>query len=536
MSNHPVNTTEPYPKAPVDKKAFIFLVLIALFTVSFNLGGRPIEAKDYVRYAEVGREILEYHDWVMLYLNGSIYVDKPPLHFWLIAWSYKFFGVNPFAARLPSALAAFGGVLLTFFFGRKIFGGTETAFMAAILLLSSYDYIWWARRTRIDMIFAFLFSASLVCFYCGCAADAGKRKAVWYLAFWFATGLAFMDKAFIALATLVVVIPYSVMVARKPEGRRISAGLFAATSPCLLLPVLPWIIALVNHPQFPAFWEILERTKIMDRQEAFYFYLVQMPLKLLPATPFLAMGIWGFIRYRKGLSHCHGLSFAMVWIVSYFFILHLTVAKNTRYLLPLYLPASLMSAWAFQFFLEKRKAIVAAILRWGDRILLGAVALGVLSPLFVAYHYHVTLIPAVLYSLALSASILLVRQFLPYKKAGLFVSFILLMLVIDVNDTIGREKASVYYRMNYLLTNESLEAGQIAFYRCSNRAWEPLNFYFNRILACSEKWSEINSSPKIRAIITTRNAVEKEIPLKDIQNRGRIVYLDKGWVIYIKKN
>ena len=536
MSNHPVDTTNPHPKDPADRKAFIFLILIALFAVSFNLGGRPIEAKDYVRYAEVGREILEYNDWVMMYLNGSIYVDKPPLPFWLIAWSYKFFGVNPFAARLPSALAALGGVLLTFFFARRIFGSTETAFMAAIILLSSYDYLWWARRTRVDMIFAFLFSASLVCFYCGCAADAGKRKALWYLAFWFATGLAFMDKAFIALANLVVVIAYSVMVARKPEGRRISPGLFAATSPCLLLPVLPWIIALVSHPQFSAFWEILERTKIMDRQEAFYFYLVQAPLKLLPAAPLLAMGIWGFIRYRKGLSHSHALSFAMVWIASYFFILHLTVAKNTRYLLPLYLPASLMSAWAIQFFLEKRKAVVAAILRWGDRILLGVVALSILSPLFVAYHYQVTLLPAVLYSIALGASILLIRKFLPYKTAGLFLSFILLMLVIDVDDTIGREKASVYYRMNHLLTNERLEPGQIAFHGCDNRAQEPMNFYFNRIIACSEKWSEIKSSPKIKAIITTRSAIEKEIPPENIQNQGRIIYLDKGWVIYIKKN
>ena len=96
--------------------------------------------------------------------------------------------------------------------------------MAAIILLSTYDYMWWARRTRIDMIFALLFAASLLCFYCGCAADAGKRKAIWYLAFWFATGLAFMDKAFIALANLVVVIPYSVLVARRTEGGRVSPG------------------------------------------------------------------------------------------------------------------------------------------------------------------------------------------------------------------------------------------------------------------------------------------------------------------------
>jgi len=85
-----------------------------------------------------------------------------------------------------------------------------------------------------------------------------------------------MDKAFAALANLFVVVPDSIMVGRNHQGRRISPGPLAATSPCLLLPLLPWIIALANHPQFSAFCEILGRTKIMDRQEAFYFYLLQM--------------------------------------------------------------------------------------------------------------------------------------------------------------------------------------------------------------------------------------------------------------------
>jgi hypothetical protein len=48
MSYHPVNTTDLHPKKPADRKTFIYLILIALFAVSFNLGGRPIEAKDYV--------------------------------------------------------------------------------------------------------------------------------------------------------------------------------------------------------------------------------------------------------------------------------------------------------------------------------------------------------------------------------------------------------------------------------------------------------------------------------------------------------
>ena len=78
--------------------------------------------------------------------------------------------------------------------------------------------------------------------------------------------------------------------------------------------------------------------------------------------------------------------------------------------------------------------------------------------------------------------------------------------------------------------------GEIAFHGCDSRAQEAISFYFNHTIACSEKWSAINSSPKIRAIVTTRSAIKEEIARGDIQNRGRIIYMDKGWVIYIKKS
>jgi 4-amino-4-deoxy-L-arabinose transferase-like glycosyltransferase len=534
MSNNSVDTPDLLAVNSAGKKALIYLIAVALFAVLFNLGGRPIETKDYLRYAEVGREILELSDWVMLHLNGSIYVDKPPLHFWMIAWSYKIFGVIPFAARLPSSLAAIGGVLLAFFFVKKRFGSTQMAFTAAIMLLSAYDYMWWARRTRLDMGFAVLLSASLVCFYCGSEAAARKRKTCWYLAFWFITGLAFMDKAFIALSNLVVVVPYSIMVARNPQGRRVSPGLFAATSPCLLLPVLPWVIALVNHPHFTAYWEILGRTKIMDRQEAFYLYLIQMPLKLLPATPFFVMGIWIFFRHRRQIPHYRELSFALLWIASYLFILHLTVAKNARYLLPLYLPVALVSAWAVQFLLDRKTQWFGAVLKQVDRVLLFGAALSLVGPLVFARYYRVPLGAALLYAVVLGAALFLFRRFLPYKTAGLFVSVIILLIVIDVGDTVGREKASRYYRINHILTQEKLAPRQIAFYKCFTRVQEAMNFYFNRINSCSDDWTAVNSSPEIKAVVTTREAIEKEIPPQDIQNAGRIISPGKGWVIYMK--
>jgi 4-amino-4-deoxy-L-arabinose transferase-like glycosyltransferase len=530
MSKNPVDTPAlPAEKSPA-AKTFAYLMALTLFAVWFNLGGRPIETKDYMRYAEVAREILESGDWVLMHLNGEIYVDKPPLHFWLIAGSYKLFGVNPFAARLPSSLAAIGFVLLAFFFVKRRFGSTRMAFMAAVMLLSAYDFMWWARRTRLDMMFAFLFSASLICFYCGSEEAVRKRRILWYLAFWFITGLAFMDKAFIAFADLVVVIPYGIMAARNPQGRRISPGLFAAASLCLLPAVLPWVLALISHPEFSAYWEILGRTQIMDRQEAFYFYLIQMPIKLLPATPFFAMGI----RHRRQMLQHRELAFCLWWFASYFSILHLTVAKNTRYLLPLYLPVALVGAWAVEYALDRRLQWFAPLLKRIDRIFSIGAALGLCAPLAYTYYWGVPPVAALFYTIALAAALVLARRFLPYRSAGLFVSAIILLVTIDVCDTVVRETASIYFRTNHLLQEQGLKPEQVAFFKCPNRIQQGMSFYFNRVTSCSQDWAALAAAPRIKAVVTTRKALADQTSTQDGHKTGRIISVDKGWVIYIK--
>ena len=55
---------------------------------------------DEGRYAEIAREMLARGDWVVPHLQGEPYLDKPPLLYWLVVFSYKMFGVHDWAARL----------------------------------------------------------------------------------------------------------------------------------------------------------------------------------------------------------------------------------------------------------------------------------------------------------------------------------------------------------------------------------------------------------------------------------------------------
>ncbi|HUN60966.1 MAG TPA: glycosyltransferase family 39 protein [Candidatus Sulfotelmatobacter sp.] len=72
--------------------------------------------------AVIARNMLHSGDWVTARLNGIIYLEKPPLIYWLIAMSYKIFGEHDWAARIPVALSCVALALLTAAMGTWAFG------------------------------------------------------------------------------------------------------------------------------------------------------------------------------------------------------------------------------------------------------------------------------------------------------------------------------------------------------------------------------------------------------------------------------
>src|SRR4051812_1008925 len=47
---------------------------------------------DEGRYAEIPREMLARGEWIVPYLQGEPYLDKPPLLYWLVMLCYSVFG------------------------------------------------------------------------------------------------------------------------------------------------------------------------------------------------------------------------------------------------------------------------------------------------------------------------------------------------------------------------------------------------------------------------------------------------------------
>jgi 4-amino-4-deoxy-L-arabinose transferase-like glycosyltransferase len=94
--------------------------------------------------AQVARHMVDSGDWVTAHIDGLVYLDTAPFHYWLIAISFRIFGVHDWAARIPVALAAIALVLLTTAFGVWAFGPRPGFF--AGLCISTCAGLWLFTR------------------------------------------------------------------------------------------------------------------------------------------------------------------------------------------------------------------------------------------------------------------------------------------------------------------------------------------------------------------------------------------------------
>ena len=111
----------PYSPA---KRHKLFVSLIVLVWAVIYIGSLfqpPLMDDADTVHAEAAREMVEHNDWVTLKINdGFRYLEKAPLMYWLVAASYKIFGVHDWSARLPIALGMLALLLVVYRIGRQV--------------------------------------------------------------------------------------------------------------------------------------------------------------------------------------------------------------------------------------------------------------------------------------------------------------------------------------------------------------------------------------------------------------------------------
>src|SRR5215471_1023385 len=112
------------------------LVVILLATLVF-LGCMisPPSLMDDVdaAHGQLARNMIQSGDWIIPHLDGVAYVEKPPLPYWMIAVSYRIFGVHDWAARAPFALAAMLLCLMASLYARWAFNRQAGMYAGMVL-------------------------------------------------------------------------------------------------------------------------------------------------------------------------------------------------------------------------------------------------------------------------------------------------------------------------------------------------------------------------------------------------------------------
>jgi len=328
------------------------------------LGARDLWNPDEARYAEVAREMAERGSWLIPYLNGEVYAQKPPLFFWAIAAAgVPFGGVDETAARLPSALAAIAALLLTFSIARRLFG-RRAAWLAAAALGTCSTVLWHARFGQIDMLLTALVTLATWCWVRGWTED----RPGFFWGFFAVTGVATATKGPAGmLPALLAVVAFLAVTRRRRDLKRLRVGrgmlLWAAV-------VLVWLVP-AGIAGGADYWQglVFEQnvTRFVDpwhHQKPWYHYLTTVPGEFFPWSLLLPAALvagwrglvrpWGVAAPGRGAARsgrgapgmdaeaesgrraADGLLFALSWVVVTVLFFSLSPAKRSVYVLTMY--------------------------------------------------------------------------------------------------------------------------------------------------------------------------------------------------------
>ena len=337
----------------VERKEGSLILIFGLILIIFfmGLGRYPLYDPDEGRNAEVAREMVVDGHWLPPTLNGEVRYQKPPLYYWMVAGSFKIWGTGEFAARLPSALAALLGVLVTVVLGRRLWG-EEKGWWAGIILATSLIFAVYTHIVIFDMVLTLFITLSIALFWLGMVE---MKKKLFYLSAFFGT-LAFLTKGPIGvLIPAMAVGPpliYRIRKGQKPSIPWVSMlFIFLVTS----API--YLTAELKSPGYcyKFFWEeniLRYLTPRFHRPGPWYYYLVVILVGLFPWTWFLKNIPKGIERLRA--THSDQLLFLGSWILLPTLFFTFSRSKLPHYILPTFPAWALLLAGTIPIDTSKR--------------------------------------------------------------------------------------------------------------------------------------------------------------------------------------
>ncbi len=359
------------------KNQLVAVAACALIFFCYGSGFLPFVGPDEPRYSQVARQMLESGDFISPHLGDFPWFEKPVLLYWLIALCYFVFGINEFAARFPSAIAALLSVLFVYRTVARAAGSTR-GLAAAICLSVSAFFFGFSHAATFDMLLTFCITAALCCL----AMFEIERKNTRFLyAFYVFLGLGLLAKGFVALILTGLTVASTITI----SGAWRNLARFRPFTGLLITGAISLIwFAPVSLVSGIGFWDdffykhqfVRYTSSYYHRSGGVFFYL---PVLLLGTYPWSVAPFLGYDRNpspeRRTL-----LRIAVCWFFTTVLFFTFSRSKLPGYILPAAPAYSMLAGIALVDFIETKTSrmrfavlfgmlnliLIAAVL-WGGR-------------------------------------------------------------------------------------------------------------------------------------------------------------------------
>tara|TARA_R110000868_G_scaffold407985_1_gene690058 strand:- start:14326 stop:16020 length:1695 start_codon:yes stop_codon:yes gene_type:complete len=327
------------------KDCLLLTILIGIL-FGFMLGTRPLNTPDEGRYSEVSREMVATGDYVTPRVNDIVFLDKPPMAYWLQSVSIHAFGLNRWALRLPIALVALLGCLFTYWAAREFYD-RRAGWIAAISLSTGILYFAIAHYVNMDMEVAVFISCGLLLFLMGANAPPGREKSALMLGAYVAAAFAILTKGLIGIAFPAMIIGLWVLLLNRWRillQMRLLAGLII-----ILVICAPWFYAVQQaNPEFLHYFFIFQQFDRFTGQgfngsAPFWFYLPIIIVGFLPWISYFVPAVMKKISWRQRQANSTEY-FLIIWIVAVTVFFSVPNSKLVSYIIPVFPPMAILTA------------------------------------------------------------------------------------------------------------------------------------------------------------------------------------------------
>ena len=326
---------------------FLLIVMFTFFVNNDVLEANIMESRNLT----TAREMLEKGNWFEPTMNGEIRLEKPPLPTWITAISMLIFGKDNLALlRLPSALAALLMIFFLFMLTKELTDVERLPFLVAGTAATSFYIFFMARDISWD-----IFSCSFMIGAIWLIHRALRRDEQCWTEFIGAgvlMGLAFLSKGPVSFYTLLL--PYLI-------ARTITLGWKNSSNKRTQLIIMGIITLMIgfwwpvsiylSHPDYSAFVAQKESAAWLNRNTRPFYHYWSFPVQ---------SGIWTILATitlvfpyaKKRIGQVSNYWFLASWVLIAVLLLSLFPEKKERYVLPVLLPLSILTACYIGYWIE----------------------------------------------------------------------------------------------------------------------------------------------------------------------------------------